>query len=140
MKASNIWCAAMLGLGGCMTTAGSGRLATDAVLVTNPFDTVANRPGVLLTARLAGSLTFDGKCLVVKTPGGPVVPLWPEGTRIVDRDGRHIVTLPDNRGSVTIGGRAALSGSAFSASDKARLPPTALETCPPDYFAVSTAN
>jgi hypothetical protein len=139
MRALGILCTVTLGLCGCMTTRDSERSATDADLVINPYDTIADRPDVLLTAQLSGRLLFDGRCVVVQTAKGPVVPLWPEGTQVVVKDDRQVITLPEQRGSVAIGGKASLSGAAFSASDTARLP-TVSASCAHTFFAVSTAR
>lgn len=141
VRAVGILSVVALCLGGCATTAfRDGRLISDADLATNPFDTITNRPDILLTARLAGHMVFDGKCVVVETANGPITPLWPEGSRVVTTGDRQAINLPDGRGSVVLGRKVSLSGSAYSSSDANLSAPKTRAGCPPTYFAVSTAR
>ena len=66
-------------LSGCATTSDPVGGATSNQLAINPFDQPGARPDVFLAGRLEGTLTSDGRCVIVVQAAQSVTPLWPGG-------------------------------------------------------------
>ena len=127
-------------LSGCATTSDPVGGATSNQLAINPFDQPGARPGVFLAGRLEGTLTSDGRCVIVVQAAQSVTPLWPGGTTVLDAGGRATVSLPDGRGSAALGKRVTLSGGAFPAADAGRLADAVRRNCPGSFFVVAIVD
>jgi hypothetical protein len=107
-------------------------------LALNPFDTMANRPEVFLTAGLIGRLSSNGQCVILGTSRGAITLLWPEGTQLRREGGRTLIVLPDNRGVGVYGSEVRLGGGVFQESERGLWSKTVRQNCPERAFAVST--
>ena len=132
-----VWiCCIALVASGCATTRVS---SVSPMLALNAFDTPSSRPDICLTGGLEGRLTTVGRCVVVIREGKPVTPLWPVGTQMHRDKGTTTLSLPDERGVVTLESNVVLGGGAADRS--AALISDQISTdCPDEFFSVGTAS
>lgn len=113
-------------------------IVDDVHMALNPYDTIDNRPGIMLTAQLQGRLESNGKCIIVRTATRTVTPLWPEGT-IIDRSSRkQRIVLPEGRGAAAFNRQVSFGGATLPASRSFVVATSTRDLCPQAYFIVST--
>ena len=123
---------------GCTTMPVQGSKAS-INLLTNPFDTPKNRPDVLLTAGVQGTLIVQDGCIFLSHNGGMIAPVWPVGSTIAQDPVAVRIIMPNNRGVAVVGQTVRLSGGAISSQDVERQNGRDAQ-CAGKYFAVSSVE
>lgn len=126
----------MIAVSSCATPRPTAPVTQEQVAL-NPYDSKDDRPAILLTAKLAGRLGSNGRCIIVGAEGAVVTPLWPEGTEVMRRGSETVLVLPGGRGTAVVGEKVSLGGGSLPASQRERLPEWVKRHCPELYFAVS---
>lgn len=129
----------MILLAGCTTVGGGFAEIPTARLLTNPFDTIADRPDVLNTAATTGKIDVTGQCVGLARDGVSLTLLWPEGTKYELEGSSLFIVLPDNRGRAVVGKTITLTGSTLHSAGEKQLPDPYRAVCASPFFTVSSA-
>ena len=102
----------------------------------NQHDTATRRPDIFVSAMTTGTLTMQGRCLVMRLESEAVAtPLWPEGTTVADSTVARWIVLPENRGRAQLGIPVRLETGAMPTKGVAK---DVTDRCPAPFFIVST--